>query len=82
VIFSVTERDNTHCDCIGCGRSEFEGMGTIIKRTDGQYEVIQVCAACLFKAAVGEQAWNKALGKKAPPSPIPEPAAIKPRWFG
>lgn len=81
MIFSI-QPNKEGCDCIGCGSSPFEGMSTIVRRNDGEYEMVTVCAGCLFKAAVGEATWNKALGKKAPPTKIPEPAEIKPRWFG
>jgi hypothetical protein len=69
------------CNCAGCGQSQYEGMGMVVRRADGKYDVVMVCAGCLFKAVIGEAAWNKALSKTDPPKPTPA-KAIKPRWFG
>jgi len=80
MLFATFARDEG-CECIKCGHSEYEGIGTVVKRKDGMYDTVMICSGCLFKAAVGEKVWNKALGKTDPPV-VEEPKPIKPRMFG
>ncbi len=77
---SMTRGDG--CECAGCGHSEYEGIATTVLRNDGKWDLVTVCSKCLFVAAIGVKAWNKALGREDEPKPIPMPEAIKPRWFG
>ena len=81
MLFSSVAPD-TGCKCIGCGNSKYEGIGTVVRRNDGKLDVIIICSRCLFVAAVGEKAWNAALGREDAPVQIPAPAPIRPRLFG
>jgi hypothetical protein len=69
------------CECVKCGPSAYEGMGTVVLREDGRHDIVTICAGCLFKSVVGETLWNKALGKKSKPAEVPMPEPITPRWF-
>lgn len=81
MIFNAFQRDEG-CQCAGCGQSPYEGMGTPVQRADGQWEMLMVCAGCLFKAAIGEKKFNAFLGKTDAPKRLPPPEAIAPRFFG
>lgn len=81
MIFNSIVREEG-CNCAGCGQSQYEGLSTPILRKDGKWDLLTVCSGCLFKAAIGEAAFNKALGVTDEPKPIPSPEQIKPRLFG
>lgn len=81
MIFSAIKRDDG-CTCVKCGPSTYEGISTTIQRKDGQWDLLTICSRCLFTGGISEELFNKALGVKTPPKPLPEPEPIKPRWFG
>lgn len=81
MIFQTFKREEG-CDCYKCGASEYEGIGTPIKRDDGVWDLLVICSRCLFTGGMSEELFDKALGKKTKPKPLPEPEPVKPRWFG
>jgi len=80
MIFQSIRREEG-CDCIKCGPTTYEGIATPVLRTDGVWDLLTICSKCLFTGGISEELFNKALGVKTEPKPIPIPEPIKPRWF-
>ncbi len=72
------------CNCAGCGDSKYEGLSTPVQRPDGYWVLLTVCCGCLFKAAIGEEKWAKAIGSQPPKKKKEElnlPIPLKPKRF-